>query len=171
MIAFSEPAKSEIAEEDVGFFDECLDECLEADSEMAFDQIYYLITDENMPVDYLHSQKDRSALTIAAEKGYVHTINTLLNFGANPQHCQTDGKSALNYAFENNHEDCCEILNQYIQSASGTAVAMEVNEENAEEKEAEAYEKALRQFTVAAYQLTNTHPNEIDHELLLRLIS
>lgn len=161
--------KPDVPEDDVEFYDECLDECMETELETTFEQIYYLVTDENMPIDYLHSQKSRSALTIAAEKGFYHVITTLLSFGANPRHGQADGKTALDYALENGHESCYELLSQYVQSAAPQAIAS--NEESAAESEAEARRKALQQFTLAAYQLTNSTPNEIDHELLLSLIT
>lgn len=75
--------KVEVSEENIQFYDKCLDECMEQAEEAAFDEIYLFITDKNMPVDYVHSTKSRTALGIAAQKGFDTALVKLLNFGAN----------------------------------------------------------------------------------------
>lgn len=71
-----------VSAENIEFYDKCFDECMERADDAAFDQIYRLITDKNMPVNYMHSTKSRTALGIAAEKGIDSALVNLLNFGA-----------------------------------------------------------------------------------------
>lgn len=77
-------AKVEVSADDIQFYDECFDECMDQDEDAPFEQIFCLITDENMPVDYMHSTRLRSALGVAAEKGFYDVLVKLLSFGANP---------------------------------------------------------------------------------------
>lgn len=108
-----------------------------------------------MPIDHLHTTKSRSALMIAAEKGYLHVITTLLSYGANPILKDTNGLTALDYAIRCKHQDCIQLLERY---------------QPPEKTDDDDYEKAMDQFCLAAYQLTSSKPNEIDHELLLAVI-
>lgn len=152
---FSESSsKITIPKEDIEFFDECLQQCLSSNSDEEFEQIYYLINDENMPTDYLHSKLSRSALTIAAEKGFLDVITKLIDYGANPTHLGDDGISALNYAKQNNHSDSIQLLQQYENDSLKTD-----------------YEIAMEQLHLSAYQLTLSHAvHDVDHDLLLTLI-
>lgn len=134
------------------------------DDDTPFDQIYCLITDENMSVDYMHSTKFRTALGIAAEKGFYDVLTKLLGLGANPTFKDKHDKTALDYADEHEQEECCELLTHYQYLEPIKAVISD-DDDNA------AREKALQQFTVLAYQMTNSQPrDEIDHELLQTII-
>lgn len=154
-----------ISEEDVQFYDECFDECLSQDEDDPFEQIFCLITDENMPVDYMHSTKFRTALGISAEKGFDNVLTRLLSLGANPTLPDGNGKTASDYAVENEREECVEILAHYQHLPP-------IKPTIADDGEDTAKANALQQFTLMAYQMTNQSMkwNEIDHELLLHVI-
>lgn len=161
------PAQIEIPEDDKQFYDECFEECLAQDDDTAFEQIFCLINDENMPIDYMHSAKGRTALGIASEKGLYEVVTKLLDLGADPSLTDFNGKTPLNYAEENEQDDCCELLAHYATLKPITST-MPQNFDN----DADAKAKALKQFTLAAYQMTNfsMKSNEIDHELLQHVI-
>lgn len=151
----------DIAEEDIQFYDECFDECLNQNDDTTFEQIFLNISDENMPVDYLHSTLFRTALGIAGEKGFDDVVTKLLAHGADPNLVDPHGKTAFDYAEENEQEECCEILLHHQQFAP-------VNTAITEDKDDEARARALQQYTLAAYQMTGM--NDIDHELLHHVI-
>lgn len=119
-----------------------------------------------MPVNHMHSQKMRTALSIAAEKGYGDMVTRLLELGADPNFVDPHGMTALDYAEANEREECCEILmhHQNVVVAPTQAVAAMTLDRGGE-----ARTNALQQFTLTAYQMTGF--NEIDHELLQHVIS
>lgn len=161
-------AQIEVSDDDKQFYDECFDECLAQDDDTSFEQIFCLINDENMPIDYMHSAKGRTALGIASEKGLYEVLTKLLDLGANPSLTDAKGKTPLNYAEENEQDDCCELLAHYATLKPITST-MPQNFDN----DADAKAKALQQFTLMAYQMTNygiSNKNEIDHELLQHVI-
>lgn len=169
--------------DDVQFFDECLEQCLTGGEDVTFEQIYYLITDEDMPVDFMHTFTTRTALSIAAEKGFVNVLATLLEFGANAALPDSCGMTPLAYAIRNNHDECVQLLQSYVEddrldaeaarteidseAAGGKAIAPVVAQASFEEE----YKNAYRQFVLAAYQMTTHRPNDLDHELLFHVIN
>lgn len=118
----------------------------------SFDIIYNLIVDKNMPINYVHTKKSRTALGITAEKGFDDALIKLLNFGANPSFIDKYGKTAFDYARENRHEVCCDVLSNYPRYENG-------------DSEAQA-----KQFKLLAYKMTSGLSNTIDHELLLHVL-
>lgn len=118
-----------------------------------------------MPVNHMHRQKMRTALAIAAEKGYDEMVTRLLELGADPNFMDPHGMTAFDYAEANEHEECYEILmhHQNIVAPATNAVAAIRLDSN---DEARAH--ALQQFTLTAYQMTGF--NEIDQELLHHVI-
>lgn len=162
------PESSEKASsnEDSEFFDECLSDCMGSESDAMFEQIFYLISDENMPVDYLHSETARSALSIAAEKGLLLITEMLLYHGANPNLSDINGKTPLDYAKEMGNDDCYKQMEQHLKQSMPATVKNTITE-----NDDEARQKALRNFTLAAYLSSFPSERDIDHELLYRVIS
>lgn len=158
-----------ISQEDIQFYDECFDECMDNEEDTGFEQIFSLICDDNMPVDYMHSTKFRTALGIASGKGFYDIVTRLLTFGANPTFQDGHGKTALNYAEENDQEECCEILYHHQHFADTPQVKSTIAQCNDTIIDSQA--KALRQFHLVAYQMTQLKWNEIDHELLYHVIA
>lgn len=137
-------AEAEISNEDAKFYEECLDRCLASNDASHFDQIIYLINDENMPVDFVHRTENRTALGVAVEKGFIDVVKQLLTLNANPMFTDPHGKTAFDYAKINGHSSCCNALNNQME----------------------------RSLTSLAYQstLNQNKPNAIDHQLLKHLI-
>lgn len=170
---------------DIEFFDECLEQCLVAEDDVTFDQIYYLITDEGMPVDFMHTFKSRSALSIAAEKGYINVLASLLDLGANAGLVDSNGITPLAHAMRNGHDECVQLLQSYVDDdqivveatsagigptgadAMGEVKVASVEQTSIEEE----YKTAMRKFVLAAYQMTTPRPNDLDHDLLFHIIS
>lgn len=123
------------------------------------------MTDENMPVNHMHSIKMRTALSIAAEKGYDDEVARLLTLGADPNFIDPHGMTAFDYAETNEHEQCCEIL-MHHQNFAPVTVIPPINSD----RDGEARAHAQQQFTLVAYQMTGLGSNEIDHELLHHVI-
>lgn len=157
--------QSPVSADDLQFYDECFDECIEQDDSATFEQIFCLITDENMPVNHMHSIKMRTAIGIAAEKGYDEVVKRLLSLGADPNYLDAHGMTAHDYAEANEHEECCEILmhHQHIVPRVNAAAPIQTDTVG------EARARALEQFSLTAYQMTMKF-NEIDHELLHHVI-
>lgn len=125
-----------------------------------------------MPVNHMHRQKMRTALSIAAEKGFDEMVARLLALGADPNFCDPHGMTAFDYAEANEHDECCEIL-MHHQNIGTPATAARTATDTAIsaiklDKDGEARANALRQFTLTAYLMTGF--NEIDHELLQHVI-
>lgn len=118
-----------------------------------------------MPPNHMHSIKMRTALSIAAEKGFDEVVTRLLALGADPNFIDPHDMTAIDYAEANEHEECCEILVHHQNFAPAkvmTPLESDLNEAG------EARANALQQFTLTAYQMTGL--NEIDHELLHHVI-
>lgn len=166
-----EPEPESESNEDMEFFDECLNECTDNEMASSFEQIFYLISDENMPVDYKHSQTGRTALSIAAERGLLLTTEMLLFQGAKPNLPDLNGKTPFDYAKDNDHMDCFGLMQRFMDSEivsepmTKTEAAATKKDENDE-----LQAKALQDFTLAAYLSSLKYPNDIDHQLLFRLI-
>lgn len=146
---FSVKTDVELSEENIKNFDLYFENCLFENDESSFEQIFDSIKKYNMPLDYLHSSIGRTALCIAAEKGFNNVIRKLVTLGASPKFKDTQGKTAFDYAVEYKQTDCYNALNDYVN-------AME-----------------LRKLTLSAYQFTQAkaiHRYEIDHALLQHII-
>lgn len=164
-----QPLAHDLPDDEIEFYDECLEECVDGDDESTFDQICYLISDENMPSDYAHSSTGRTAMGIAAEKGFDSAINKLLSLGAGPTHRDNSGKTPIDYATANGHDFCLEVMQQFVDAmpAKAPVKVLQPTVEGA----LESNRRAVKHFTLIAYQLTNKKPAEIDHELLFELVS
>lgn len=173
-------AKIRFSPADIEFFDECLEQCLTGDEDVTFEQIYYLITDEGMPVDFMHTFKARTALSIAAEKGFINVVATLLELGANAAQVDSNCFTPMAYAKRNNHVECVQLLQQYVEddqyvdgaagaqaSAVGEAMVASEKQANVDDE----YKNAMRKFVLAAYQMTMLRPNDLDHDLLFHIIN
>lgn len=151
--------------EDGAFYDECLDECLATKDEAAFEQIFYLITCENMPVNYMHSQKSISALMIAANKDFQIAVQNLLKLGAIPSLRNRDGVSAKTLALENGCVESLTLMVQYEIDHDGDGTMAHNSNAVAEAD----YNRAMQQFLATAYQIT-TARDEVNHLLISYVI-
>lgn len=66
-------------------------------------------TEDSTPQKQL-SLGDRTPLMEAASEGWKDVLQLLVNRGANKDLVDSDGKTALQYALEENHKECVQML-------------------------------------------------------------
>ena len=93
--------------------DSCLAQAWLNGDDEAFDQIIQLIMNENMDIDYQHSETKMTALIVSAARGNLTLIEQLIELGANLDILDPkNNRNALEWAqhFNQNH------VADYIQS-------------------------------------------------------
>lgn len=118
-----------------------------------YEQIFRLVSDGKLPVDYLQYRTQRTVLSIAAELGHTYDMQILLLNNADPNRCDIHGKTSYDYAKD---ADSMDLLKKY--GGVGNDVVINMDEQ---------LKKALQD----AYISTLEFPNDIDHELLFHVIS
>lgn len=136
---------------------EVLKDCWESSSMDHFNQFFYYVTGESVPVDFIHTEMQMSALMIAAGKGRVDVLQALIGLGANHKLRSINNMTALQWAVERCREECVEYL-CFVEQQSQVIVSPQQEPTN-------VYNKML----LEAYQ-ANTNEEEIDHFLLFSVI-
>ncbi|CAD0202068.1 unnamed protein product [Chrysodeixis includens] len=135
--------------------DEFLDECFNEGSLDSFTQILYMYMSEGVPVGLQHARSRRTGLMAAAARGLPETVAQMLQIGADPSTKDNDGKTAYDYAVENNHTECAKLLSTF-----------NFGDETKENTEEDA---AVENFLLDVYHHTFSE-ELIDHDLMLALI-
>uniref|UniRef100_A0A2A4JX34 RNA helicase n=1 Tax=Heliothis virescens TaxID=7102 RepID=A0A2A4JX34_HELVI len=135
--------------------DEFLDECFNEGTLDSFTQILYMYMSEGVPVRTQHSRSRRAGLMAAAARGLPEVIAQMLQIGADPSAKDKDGKTAYDYAVENNHADCAKLLSTF-----------NINDEPKDNAEDDS---AAENFLLDVYHHTFSE-ELIDHDLMLALI-
>lgn len=135
--------------------DEFLDECFNEGTLDSFTQILYMYISEGVSVSCGQSATGRTGLMAAAARGLPETIAQMLQIGADPTAKDKDGKTAYDYAVENNHTDCAKLLSTFNLT--------EEPKGNADD------DSAADNFLLDVYHHTISE-ELIDHELMLALI-
>ncbi|XP_031639128.1 DExH-box ATP-dependent RNA helicase DExH1-like [Contarinia nasturtii] len=132
--------------------DRQLDSFLIRQDDESIEEIFSLIENEYMPVNYVHRTKQRTALGIAAENGLLGVLTKLLAFGESPIFSDPYGKSAFDYAKQHGQEVCCELFACYQRVATTTT---------------------WKNYTeiAKAYRETQGTRNVIDHDLVFHVIN
>ncbi|RWS15277.1 putative ATP-dependent RNA helicase YTHDC2-like protein [Dinothrombium tinctorium] len=79
----------------------------------AFEELLSLIMNENVSVDYQHSETGVTALIAAVCRGKVIYIETLLALGANITLCTPNNWDALKWAKNTKQDEICKLLEAY----------------------------------------------------------
>ncbi|KAF9424522.1 hypothetical protein HW555_000333 [Spodoptera exigua] len=135
--------------------DEFLDECFNEGTLDSFTQILYMYISEGVSVHCAHSVSRRTGLMAAAARGLAETIAQMLQIGADPTAKDKDGKTAYDYAVENNHADCAKLLSTFNISEDPKG---SLDDDNAADN-----------FLLDVYHHTISE-ELIDHDLMLALI-
>ncbi|KAH9634611.1 hypothetical protein HF086_009263 [Spodoptera exigua] len=135
--------------------DEFLDECFNEGTLDSFTQILYMYISEGVSVHCAHSVSRRTGLMAAAARGLAETIAQMLQIGADPTAKDKDGKTAYDYAVENNHADCAKLLSTFNLSEDPKG---SLDDDNAADN-----------FLLDVYHHTISE-ELIDHDLMLALI-
>uniref|UniRef100_A0A0B7AQ95 RNA helicase n=1 Tax=Arion vulgaris TaxID=1028688 RepID=A0A0B7AQ95_9EUPU len=85
-------------------------------SEESFHQILYLISSENVSVDYVQSETSTTPLMIAAARGFINVVEHLLSLGADASIRTSNNWTALDFAKKFNKIDILELLEAHLSS-------------------------------------------------------
>ncbi|CAG5133284.1 unnamed protein product [Candidula unifasciata] len=85
-------------------------------SEELFHQILYLISSENVSVDYVQSETSTTPLMIAAARGFINVVEHLLNLGADAGLRTSNNWTALDLAKKFQRNDILELLEAHLAS-------------------------------------------------------
>ncbi|RXN23652.1 putative ATP-dependent RNA helicase YTHDC2 isoform X1 [Labeo rohita] len=80
----------------------------------AFVQLFNLILNENISVDYRHSETSATALMVAAGRGFLSQMEQLLSMGANVNIKASNGWTALDWAKHFNQTEAVDLLESHI---------------------------------------------------------
>ncbi|XP_025752231.1 3'-5' RNA helicase YTHDC2 isoform X1 [Manacus vitellinus] len=83
----------------------------------SFAQVFHLILNENLSVDYRHSETSATALMIAAGRGFLNQVEQLISMGASI-HCRSsNGWMAVDWAKRFGQTEVVDLLESYSASA------------------------------------------------------
>ncbi|XP_072038537.1 3'-5' RNA helicase YTHDC2-like [Amphiura filiformis] len=94
--------------------DSTLTNCWLTGSDEAFAQLMVLVLNENVSVDYAHSDTSATPLTIAAGRGKVEVMERLLSLGANVNARMSNDMTALDMARKFQQTEAVELLEAHI---------------------------------------------------------
>ncbi|XP_056313163.1 3'-5' RNA helicase YTHDC2 [Danio aesculapii] len=86
----------------------------------AFTQLFNLILNENISVDYRHSETSATALMVSAGRGFVSHMEQLLNMGANINIKASNGWTALDWAKHFKQTEAVDLLESHIWCAEAS---------------------------------------------------
>uniref|UniRef100_A0A182KGC2 RNA helicase n=1 Tax=Anopheles christyi TaxID=43041 RepID=A0A182KGC2_9DIPT len=84
-----------------------------------FRNFFMLIEEENISIDFQHTETKMTALMIAAAKGYIEIVQKLLDMGADPSVQEKHNYNAFDWAcFVHGSSTCSDMLKQAINKFS-----------------------------------------------------
>ncbi|KXJ83370.1 hypothetical protein RP20_CCG007418 [Aedes albopictus] len=76
-----------------------------------FNHFFYLVEDENNPINFQHTETKMTALMIAAAKGYTNVVKRLIDMGADPMIKGKHNFTALDWSVSiNGYNACSQML-------------------------------------------------------------
>ena len=143
--------------------DSCLKTAWVDGNEDVFDQILHFIFNENVNIDYRHSETTMTTLMVAAARGFVNLVEHLLELGADPELKDTKQNwSAIDWARNFNQNNVLQIFDHF----------MEVHHDEADEASTGGEIKVSKEDEELLELYHNTFDDDkVDHNLILCLIS
>ncbi|KAG1669651.1 3'-5' RNA helicase YTHDC2 [Nymphon striatum] len=126
-----------------------------------FKKLLGILADENIPVDYTHSETGASALMLAAGRGHLDIVEMLLLLGASVNLKAPNNWNAVEWAKVFNHEDVVDFLTAHQPTECSTTVTNYDDMEIASKENNELLE---------LYQKSVNEDQYIDYNLLLTLL-
>lgn len=163
----TEVSAEELDGETKSFLDEILENMSTSDdNENHINQFLYLVQNENIPVNYRHSQTKMTALMIAVGRGWKLVIQSLLNLKADP---------TMKVNFGGQEMTPVDIA---IQMFGVNSEVSEILDKFQSSKGPSSYEESFNKALVNIYQdeLLKTKSNNfvleesIDHQLIIKLV-
>ncbi|XP_058060569.1 3'-5' RNA helicase YTHDC2-like [Anopheles bellator] len=98
-------------DESILLMNDILEVCWIENNPDAFHHFFALVQEENIPVDFQHTETKMTALMIAAAKGYIEIVQNLLDIGANPCVQEKHNYTAYDWAcFIHGNSVCSQLL-------------------------------------------------------------
>ena len=145
--------------------DSCLKTAWVDGNEEVFDQILHLILNENVNIDFRHSETTMTTLMVASARGFSNLVEHLLEMGADPE--LKDEKqcwSAMDWARNFKQGHIMQIFDNYMELHHEDADEATQNEEDVSTLPKEL-QRRLEMYH-------NTFDDDkVDHNLVLKLIS
>ncbi|XP_053659053.1 3'-5' RNA helicase YTHDC2-like [Anopheles marshallii] len=107
------PITDNIDDETILLMNDILEICWIENNPNDFRNFFVLIEEENIPIDFQHTETQMTALMIAAAKDYTAIVQTLLDMGADPNIKEKNNYNACDWAcFVNGSGKCSDLLKQ-----------------------------------------------------------
>nr|XP_055054283.1 3'-5' RNA helicase YTHDC2 isoform X2 [Misgurnus anguillicaudatus] len=94
--------------------DTCISEIFLKQDADIFVQLFNLILNENISVDYRHSETSATPLMVAAGRGFLSQMEQLLSMGANVNIKASNGWTALDWAKHFNQSEAVDLLESHM---------------------------------------------------------
>ncbi|XP_049535940.1 3'-5' RNA helicase YTHDC2-like [Anopheles darlingi] len=104
-------ATANMDDESILLMNDILEECWIENSPEPFQNFFTLVQEESISVDFQHTETKMTALMIAAAKGYVDILKSLLDMGADPSIREKHNYTAHDWAcFIHGNSVCSQLL-------------------------------------------------------------
>ncbi|XP_055600297.1 3'-5' RNA helicase YTHDC2-like [Uranotaenia lowii] len=130
-----------------------------------FNHFFYLVEDENNPINFQHTETKMTALMIAAAKGYTSVVKRLLDMGADSSIKGKHNFTALDWSVSiNGYNACSQMLEQAMSSQQ-----QQQNQQVQHQQMMQSPPKQLSKIMVEIYHST-VNDERVDHRLILDTI-
>lgn len=161
-------------DETILLMNDILELCWIENSPDDFNHFFYLVEDENNPINFQHTETKMTALMIAAAKGYVNVVKRLLDMGADPSVKGKHNFTALDWSVSiNGYNGCSQLLEMASQQSQALAAASSSSCSSSAllaQQQMQSPPKHLAKILLDVYQST-TNDDKIDHRLIFDVIS
>ncbi|XP_076867546.1 3'-5' RNA helicase YTHDC2 isoform X2 [Brachyhypopomus gauderio] len=96
--------------------DSCISSIFLEEDDDAFVQLFNLILNENISIDYRHRETSATALMVAAARGFTDQMEQLLSMGASVHVKASNGWTALDWARHFKQTEAADLLESHISS-------------------------------------------------------
>lgn len=113
-VADAVPEREDLEPQLVQGIDQLLTAAWLTGNEDIFAQIFHLILNENVSVDYVHSETSVTPLMVAAGRGFLGVVEQLLNMGASVAVRSINGWQAIDWAQKYDQLDVLELIEAHV---------------------------------------------------------
>lgn len=130
-----------------------------------FNHFFYLVEDENNPINFQHTETKMTALMIASAKGYTNVVKRLLDMGADPSIKGKHNYTALDWSVSINGYSAC---SQLLEMSSHPQQQQQLQQQQ-QQQQIQSPPKHLAKVLLDVYHST-VNDEKIDHRLILDVI-
>ncbi|XP_053675949.1 3'-5' RNA helicase YTHDC2-like [Anopheles nili] len=115
------PVTVNMDDETILLMNDILEVCWIENNPEDFHNFFVLIEEENIPIDFQHTETKMTGLMIAAAKGYVEIVSKILEMGADPNIEEKHNYTAYDWAcFVNGSSVCSEMLKRAVEKSKSS---------------------------------------------------